>query len=257
MTANTPFMIKDSVALVTGANRGLGESFVEALINRGAKRVYACARKANMLQLLIDRLGDKVVPLELDVTDQDQVDAAVQEAGDVSLLINNAGVLGSKGLMEAGHLDILAYEMDVNVYGLARMCLGFAPVLAKNYGGAILNILSVASLYPFPPMGSYSATKAAAMSLTQSIAYELQGQDTKVFGTYVGYIDTGMIDHITGDKTSPYEVAHASLDGLEAGLNEIDVDDRAQAIRGLRNEGSDAIREAYWHNTDEFRKNHP
>jgi len=158
--------------------------------------------------------------------------------------------------VEDNNLDTLTHEMNVNVYGLARMCLAFAPVLKGNGGGAILNILSVASLYPFAPFGSYSASKAAAMSLTQSLSYELRDQGTQVSGTYAGFIDTGMIDHITGDKVSPDGVVNASLDGIEAGRHEIDADDRSQAIRALRSEGGDAIRDAYWYRADEFRKDH-
>jgi len=252
---NTPFQIKDSTVLVTGATRGLGASFVSALIQRGASRIYAGARSTQSIQLMIDKLGPKVVAVELDVTDQDQVNKVASEAGDISLLINNAGVLGSKGLIEAGDIDTLAYEMDVNVYGLARMSLAFAPILASNGGGAILNILSVASLHAFAPMGSYSATKAAAMSLTQSMAYELRDQGTQVFGTYAGYIDTGMINHITGDKASPEAIADASLEGLETGTSDIDADERATAVRALLNEGGPGVREAYWSRADEFKEN--
>jgi NAD(P)-dependent dehydrogenase (short-subunit alcohol dehydrogenase family) len=248
----TPFGLRNATALITGANRGLGKCFVDGLIRRGVSKIYACARTPDTLQPLLDLYGSTVVPIELDVTNQDQVDDVVKAAGDVSLLINNAGVLSARGLIQSGTLDNLQFEMDVNVFGLARMCQGFAPVLKQNGGGAILNILSVASLYAFAPFGTYAASKAAAMSLTQSIAYELRDQGTSVFGTYAGYIDTGMIDHLDGEKTAPEDIVAASLDGIENGISEIDADHRAEAIRALRNQGGDDIRQAYWARADDF-----
>ncbi len=258
MTANAPpFQISHSKVLVTGANRGLGKMFVETLIERGATCVYAGARTPADLQPLIDIYGSKVIPVALDVTDQNQVDQAVKTAGDVTFLINNAGVLGPKGLMDAGNLDTLDYEMQVNVYGLARMCIAFAPVLKKAPQSAILNILSVASLYAFAPFGTYAASKAAAMSLTQSMAYELRDQGTSVFGAYAGFIDTEMINEFDFDASSPQDIVAAALDGIEAGESDIDTDYRSATIRALRNENTDAIRQAYWQRADDHYQKYP
>ena len=171
--------IEQRNVLVTGANRGLGKHFVESLITRGAHKVYACARAPETLAPLQARHGDRVVPLRLDITDPESVAAAATRADDTTLLVNNAGVLEHRGLMEAGSVAVLEREMAVNVYGLARMCLAFAPVIAKHGGGAIVNMLSVASLVSFPPFGSYSATKAAAMSLTHSLRYELKDKQVE------------------------------------------------------------------------------
>ncbi|NQV44075.1 MAG: SDR family oxidoreductase [Rhodospirillales bacterium] len=249
--------IRDSVAIVTGANRGLGQCFVDGLIARGARKVYAGARNPDSLLPLQEAHGDKLVALGLDVTSDAAVKAAVEQAGDVTLLINNAGVLNSLGLMEAGNLDSLHHEMDVNVYGPARMVLAFAPVLAANGGGAILNVLSVASLVAFPPFGSYAASKAAAMSLTHSLGHELQDQNTTVHGLYAGFIDTGMIDYVDGEKTSPGDVVAAALDGIEAGVSEIDADERTRAVRAALREDPEGLIRSSWARAVEFRKAHP
>ena len=249
--------IEHSCALVTGANRGLGRHFTEALIGRGAGKVYACARAPESLAPLLDRYGERVVALRLDVTDPDAVAAAAADAGDVTLLVNNAGVLTHRGLIEAGGLAELEREMAVNVYGLARMCLAFAPVIAANGGGAILNMLSVASLLSFAPFGSYCATKAAAMSLTHSLRYELKGQGIGVFGVYAGFIDTDMIDYIEGEKADPRAVVEAALDGLEAETYDIDADDRAKAVRAVLRDNPAALEQATQARADEFRAAHP
>lgn len=249
--------IQDSVAIVTGANRGLGKCFVDALIARGAAKVYAGARNPDSLAPLLEAYSDKIAALRLDVSSDEDVQAAAETAGDVNLLINNAGVLESLGLMEAGNLDPLRHEMDINVYGTARMALAFAPILAANGGGALLNVLSVASLTAFPPFGTYAASKAAAMSLTHSLGYELQGQNTSVHGLYAGFINTGMIDYVNDDKASPESIVAAALDGIEAGIVEIDADERSKAIRAMLRDDPEELIRASSNRADEFRKAYP
>ncbi|MEM7225537.1 MAG: SDR family oxidoreductase [Pseudomonadota bacterium] len=249
--------IADSRALVTGANRGLGAHFVEGLIARGADKVYACARAPESLAPLLERQGDRVVPLQLDVTDPQSVEAAAARAGDCSLLINNAGRLEHRGVMEAGDLARLEREMAVNVYGLARMCLAFAPVIQGQGGGAIVNMLSVASLVSFPCFGSYSATKAAAMSLTHSLRYELKDKGIRVHGVYAGLIDTGMVDYVEADKADPREVIAATLDGIEAGTMDIDADQRARDVRVLLREDPEGLLRTSQERAAGFRATHP
>jgi NAD(P)-dependent dehydrogenase (short-subunit alcohol dehydrogenase family) len=249
--------IRGSVAIVTGANRGLGKCFVDALITRGAAKVYAGGRDPDSLTPLLETHGDKVVALRLDVTSDSDATAAAEQATDATLLINNAGALKSLGLMEAASLEPLRLETEVNVYGPARLTLAFAPVLAANGGGAVMNVLSVAGLVAFPAFGSYSATKAALMSLTHSLRYELQAQNTMVYGLYAGFIDTDMIDYVAGEKTSPQEIVSAALDGIKAGVADIDADQRSREVReALRGDPEGLIRSS-WNRTDEFRKNYP
>ncbi len=249
--------IDGSIALVTGANRGLGRHFVGKLIASGAQRVYACARDPETLAPQVEEYGGRIVPVQLDVTEPAAVAAAAERAGDVTLLVNNAGVLESRGLMEAGSLDHLQHEMAVNVYGLGRMCLAFAPIIAANGGGAIVNMLSVASLISFPPFGSYCATKAAAMSLTRCLRYELKDHGIGVFGVYAGLIDTDMIGYVQGDKADPRTVIRAALDGLEQGVADIDADDRSRDIRAAMRNDPAALEAATWDRADAFRLDHP
>ncbi len=248
--------IQGSTALVTGANRGLGKRFVDALIERGAARVYACARRPETLALLEEAHGDRLVPVQLDVTDPGQVAAAAERASDCTLLVNNAGVLETRGLMEAGGLAPLEREMAVNVFGLARMCLAFAPVLRRN-GGAIVNMLSVAGMMNFPPFGSYAASKAAAMSLTQCLRYELKDRGVEVFGVYAGFIDTAMIDYVKADKSAPEGVVRAALDGIEGGIADIDADPRSQEVRAALRDDPSALEAAMWERAKGFRADHP
>ncbi len=249
--------ISGSIALVTGANRGLGRHFVEGLIGRGASKVYACARRPGELTALEESHGALIAPLQLDVTDPQAVGAAAQQAGDVTLLVSNAGVLESRGLLEADSLEPLEREMAVNVYGLARMCLAFAPVIAANGGGAIVNMLSVASLHSFPPFGSYCASKAAAMSLTHCLRYELKDRGIETFGVYAGYIDTGMIDYVNEPKADPRDVVKQALQGVENGTPDIDADDFSRAMRATLREDPDAVERAAWQEADEFRSAYP
>lgn len=249
--------VKDSIVLVTGANRGLGKAFVDNLILRGATKVYAGARDIASLEPLVDAHGSTVTPIQLDVTNDDSVYRAAKIANDITLLINNAGVLERQGLIEAGNLAPLRHELDVNLFGIARMCLAFTPVLKTGTTSAILNVLSVASLHGFAPFGTYCVSKAAAMSLTQSLRYELRDQGTTVHGIYAGFITTDMTAGIQDEMSTPQDIVDKSLNGLEAGDMDINADDRSEAIRTLLREADfDTIQQAYHDRADEHYRTH-
>ncbi len=233
--------VRDAKALVTGANRGLGAVFVDQLIARGAAKVYACARQPEKLRAIAEKYRDRVVPLCLDVTSDSDIANAVEQAGDITLLINNAGRLDQLSLGEAGDLSSLRAEMDVNVYGLAQMSLSFAPVIGRNGGGAIVNLLSAASLVPPPHFGSYAATKAAAMSLTHSTRWDFEPLGVKVVGIYAGLVDTGMTENLNMPKSAPEEVVNRAIEGIEAGELDIAVDERSAAVRAKLHDGIEEL----------------
>jgi NAD(P)-dependent dehydrogenase (short-subunit alcohol dehydrogenase family) len=216
--------IAGSVALVTGANRGIGRAITEALLAAGASKVYAAARNTSDLVKLKQRYGSRLELVTLDVTNGDQVAAAAAKAVDVTLLINNAGVVAAPlgaSIADAGHFEAGRQEMEVNYFGVLRLVQAFAPVLAKNGGGAIANVSSVVGLSNFPLFASYSVSKAAARSLTQAARVQLAEQGTSVFGVYPGPVDTDMAADLEMDKATPASVAEEILKGLEAGTLEI------------------------------------
>lgn len=222
--------ISSSVALVTGANRGLGLSFVEGLLKRGAQRVYAAARRPEALDAALALDSRRVVPLALDVTSQQSVLEAAARAEDVTLLINNAGLLASYNVLEASEEQLRA-DIDVNYFGPLRLSRAFGPLLARAPEAGIVNVLSVVSLASMPALGGYSASKAAAHSLTQSLRAELQKRDgVRVFAAFPGPIDTDMVKSFDVLKTSPGVVAAAILDGVEADQPDIYPD---EASRGF------------------------
>lgn len=221
------------IALVTGANQGLGKCYTEELLRRGVAKVYACGLTLDCLEPLCGTHGAAIVPLRLDVTVPSDIADAVTAAPDLDILFNNAGVLAARGLVEAGSSEELRREMAVNCYGLADMSVAFAPVIAGNGGGAIINMLSVASLASFPPFGTYCASKAAAMSITHCLRYELKDHGIEVFGIYAGLIDTEMIRAVKGDKADPKEIAAIALEAVEAGITDIDTDERTRFIRAM------------------------
>ncbi|KLN61819.1 short-chain dehydrogenase [Kiloniella spongiae] len=213
--------VKGKVALVTGANRGIGHAFVEEIIAAGASKVYATARDTDRLAGLVKEYEGKVIPVELDVNQPDTIKAIANEFKDVSLLINNAGIARFTSFMTASSLDDARDEMETNYFAPMNMIRAFAPVLKANDGGAIVNISSVAGYLNFPVLGSYSASKAAVHSLTQGVRAELAMQGTHVVGVYPGPIDTDMTAGIALDKTAPNEVAKKVLEAVENGVEDV------------------------------------
>jgi NAD(P)-dependent dehydrogenase (short-subunit alcohol dehydrogenase family) len=221
--------IEGSTALVTGANRGLGRRFAEALVLRGAA-VYAAKRGPALLDL------PGVTPIQLDITDPESVAAAAAATGDVSLLINNAGSSTGASLL-TGPLDDVRLEMDTHFFGTLGVTRAFAPQLAAQGGGAILNVLSALSWYSYPPSGAYCAAKSAEWSMTNSIRQELAEQGTHVTALHVGYMDTDMTRHVKAPKSDPAAVAAYALDKLEAGHVEILADERSRTLRAALSGG--------------------
>lgn len=227
--------IKDSVVLVTGSNRGIGKAYVAALLNRGAKKVYAGMRDVGAFDKIASDWPEehraKVTPVGIDITNEGHIRSAATKAGDVTLLINNAGIADFAGLIAAENLDAARREMEVNYFGTLRVIRAFAPVLKNNGGGALVNILSVASLGNFPVLGSYSASKAALHSLTQGVRAELSAQGTQVFGVFPGPIDTEMAKDFDMEKSPPSVIAEGTLDAMEQGEEDIFTDPMAVQFR--------------------------
>lgn len=218
--------IQNAVAFVTGANRGLGAAFATALLAGGARKVYAAARDPGSVAL------PGATPIRLDVTNADEIAAAARDCGDVTLLINNAGVLrGGEGFLASGGLEAARAEMETNYFGPLGVSNAFAPTLARNGGGAIVNVLSVLSWVTFPRVAGYSASKAAAWSLTNGLRNELRGQGTQVLGLHVGYMDTDMARNVEGPKSRPEDVVGQVLEALEAGGEEVLADELSRNVK--------------------------
>ncbi len=218
--------IKDSVAFVTGANRGLGLAFTNALVAAGARKVYAAARDPASVR----QAG--VTPVRLDVTLADQVAAAAREHGDVTLLINNAGVARNSSLLAPGGIEAARAEIETNVFGPLLVSRAFAPALAKNGGGAIVNVLSVLSWISMAPVATYCVSKAAAWSLSNGLRHELTEQGTQVLSLHVGLMDTDMARHFDSPKTKPEVVVSQVLAALEAGNSEVLADETSRHVKG-------------------------
>jgi NAD(P)-dependent dehydrogenase (short-subunit alcohol dehydrogenase family) len=223
--------IEGSVALVTGANRGIGRAITEALLERGAAKVYATARDPKTLDVLRERYGSRVVAVRLDVTDADQVAEVAREATDVDLLFNNAGAFEPTELTDAAIVDVARREMEVNYFGALRMLQGFGDTLVRR-GGVIVNVASAAGLTNVPLQPTYSASKAALHSLTQASRALLAGRGVTVHGVYPGPVDTEMTKDLPAqfEKTPPEDVANEVLDGVEAGTEDIFPDPFAVAF---------------------------
>jgi len=213
------YPIKNKVALVTGANRGIGKAIVEALIQQGAAKVYAAVRNPASAQPLIEALGDKVVPIAVDLSKPETIEGAVKTAADTQLVINNAGVLRSGTILDDDFLESYEDQFGINVLGFLRIARGFAPVLKANGGGAFVQLNSIASYKNFAPFGLYAASKAASYNLTQSLRDLLKEQNTLVVSVHPGPIATDMADTAgLGDIAEPpSQVAEAIIAAWEKG----------------------------------------
>lgn len=213
--------LKGSVCFVTGSNRGIGRAIVEQLIKGGAAKVYAAARKTDDLKELAGESKVKVLTVRLDVTSVEQIRAAAKMASDTQILFNNAGIANYTGIISAADSKSARAEMEVNYFGLMNMTRAFAPLLAKNGGGALVNISSIGGLVGIPAFGTYCAAKAAVHSLTQSVRGELSAQGTSVIGVYPGPIDTDMVARFDIEKETPQNVAREIFKGIESGAEEV------------------------------------
>ena len=212
--------IENANVFVTGANRGIGRALVEELLERGAGTIYAAARNPESVSDLVALDPERVTAIALDITDRSQVEAAARAASDSTVLINNAGVLAVDGIVD-GDPELMRRDMETNYFGTANMVQAFAPVIESNGGGSIANVLSVVSLAPMPMIGGYSASKAAAFSLTQTARTELRDRKIAVHGVYPGPVDTDMTDGFEMEKATPQGVAKEILDGIDAGTEDI------------------------------------
>lgn len=217
--------LDNATVLVTGANRGLGLAFAREALRRGARKVYAGARDPAGVTL------DGVEPIRLDVTQAEDVAAAARRCGDVTVLVNNAGIATVGGFLGPDSLEATRRHLETNFFGPLRLSQAFAPVLAANGGGALLNVLSVVSWVHPPLLGSYAASKAAAWALTNTLRLELRAQGTQVLGMHVGFVDTDLTRGFEVPKSTPDAVVSRSFDALEAGADEALADDVSEQVR--------------------------
>lgn len=207
--------IEASIALVTGANRGLGAAFARGLLAAGATKVYAAARDPASVSL------PGVVPVRLDVTQPEQVAALARELGDVTLLVNNAGIAEFGSLLDPSSIDALHRQFETNAVGPLRLVQAFAPVLAANGGGAVINVLSVLSWLTMTGTGGYSASKAAGWALGNALRQELKAQGTELLAVHSAVIDTDMGRGVPGEKIAPEDLVQQAIAALEAGQAEL------------------------------------
>ena len=217
--------IDNAIALVTGANRGIGLAFTRELLALGARKVYAGARDPST----VTQPG--VEAIRLDVTKPEEVAAAAARAGDVTLVINNAGVGHQGGFLAADSEEVARRQFETNFFGMLRMSKAFAPVLKANGGGALLNVLSIVSWMNSGQLAAYAASKSAAWSLTNALRHELAAQNTHVLALHMAFVDTDLVRAIEGSKTSPHDIVERALDGLESGLDEVLADERTKLVK--------------------------
>jgi len=228
------FDVQDKIVLVTGANRGIGKAIVDSLIQHGASKVYAAVRTIDTAQPLVEAYGKKVVPIHIDMEKSDTITAAAQVASDVQLVVNNAGVASFASPLADEALEALQYEMKINVFGLIRMAQAFAPILKANGGGAFVQLNSIASIKCFSDFATYSASKAAAYSITQGLHDKLKEQGTAVLSVHPGPIATDMVDGLGFDKMAepPTVVSESIIDALKTGEFHVFPDTMAKQVGG-------------------------
>ncbi|QDV38931.1 SDR family oxidoreductase [Tautonia plasticadhaerens] len=240
------FLVDGQTALVTGANRGIGKSIVEALIKHGANAVYAAVRDPESARPLVEAYGDRVRPVELDLTRPETISAAAGLARDVRLVVNNAGVLKAATARDDHAFESLAFELDANVFGLLRVAQAFLPVLKANGGGAFVQLNSVVSLKCFPQFSTYCASKAASYSLTQALRSLAAGDGVEILSVHPGPIATDM-GHDAGLSEiaePPGLVAEAIVAALAAGEFHVFPDSMARRIGGAYDSFAKGVIEA-------------
>jgi NAD(P)-dependent dehydrogenase (short-subunit alcohol dehydrogenase family) len=228
--------IEGHTALVTGANRGIGLAVTKALLDAGARKVYAGARRPETLNGLVEQYGERVVPVALDVTSEEQISAVAARATDVDLVINNAGIAdyqNAAAFSGNGWIDAARREMETNAFGTYRVTEALVPALKANGGGIVANVISIAGWVNFPMFSSYSMSKAALHSLTQASRILLAGNGTQVLGIYPGPIDTEMSQGVPFEKATAESAAAAIVAGIENGDEEILTDSFAEDMGGL------------------------
>ena len=217
--------IEKSTVLITGANRGIGLAFAKAFLARGAHKVYAGARDPSKISLA------GVTPLQLDVNSIADVQAAAQLAQDVTIVVNNAGIANFGSFMAEDAEDLLRRHLETNVLGVLRMSRAFAPVLAKNGGGALLNVASVASWISGPLLASYAVSKSALWSLSNGLRNDLREQGTQVLTLHMGFVDTDLTKGLEMPKETPEDIVDRALQALEAGANEVLADELTKQVK--------------------------
>lgn len=218
------------VVFISGANRGIGNAIAKELLESGARKIYASARDTSTLSSLIDKYGEKVVAVELDVTSLDSIKKATEKITDVEILINNAGILNPGGFISADAIDTLKTHLEVNVYGLINLTNALADTIKSKETGAIVNLSSVAGLGNMPMLGTYSASKATVHSITQSMRGELANHNILVSGVYPGPIDTDMAKGFEMEKDSPENVAKNVVEALRKGTEDIFPDSMSSQV---------------------------
>jgi NAD(P)-dependent dehydrogenase (short-subunit alcohol dehydrogenase family) len=217
--------LDNATVLITGANRGIGLAFAKAALARGARKVYAGARDPKSVTL------PGVTPLQLDVNSPADIAAAVAAAGDVTLVINNAGIAQFGGLLVADAEARLRRQLETNVFGVLRISQAFAPVLGANGGGALLNVASVASWITSAALGAYAVSKSAVWSLSNGLRNELRGQNTQVLTLQMAFVDTDMTQGIASPKSTPEQIVAKAFDALESGADEVLADELTQQVK--------------------------
>lgn len=217
--------LDNATVLVTGANRGIGLAFAKAALARGARKVYAGARDPASVTL------PGLTPLKLDVTSPEQVAAAVQAAGDTTLVINNAGIATTGSFAGPDAEAVLRRHFETNVFGVLRVSQAFAPVLARHGGGALLNVASIASWISGPMLANYAVSKAAVWSLSNALRNDLRAQGTQVLTLHMGFVDTDLTHGIDMPKSTPEAIVERALDALEAGADEVLADDLTRQVK--------------------------
>lgn len=222
--------VKDSVVLITGANRGIGKAYVEEFLKAGAKKIYLGVRDLKTVSDMATKNPEKLIPLKLDVTDLTDIQKAAQTAKDVTILINNAGVATIAGLLDKSTLENARKEMDVNYFGPLALTRAFAPILKSNGGGTIATVSSIAGHVAFPGFWTYSASKFAAHALIIAMRTELSLQGTQVIGVYPGPIDTDMAKDVPMDKFPPSQVAQRTIKAIESEQEDVLTDQFAEEM---------------------------